>query len=48
MEKIETDRSKWSYVKATAWSGTLGLIVGIVYTVVNLYDLELLNLQGGL
>jgi len=35
MEKIEIDRSKWSYTKAATYSGTVGLIVAIVYIVYN-------------
>ncbi len=35
MEKNEIDKSKWSYTKAAAYSGTIGLIVAIVYTAYN-------------
>jgi hypothetical protein len=35
MEKIEMSKNKWSYTKAAAYSGTLGLIVGIVFIIIN-------------
>jgi len=35
MEKNEIDKSKLSYTKAAAYSGTIGLIVAIVYTAYN-------------
>lgn len=35
MEEIEIDRSKWSYRKVAAWSGTIGFIVAIVFTLYN-------------
>jgi hypothetical protein len=47
MEKIEIDRSKWSYRKVAAWSGTVGLIVGIVYTVVNFIRFGVTEPLGG-
>ena len=47
MEKIEIDRSKWSYRKVVAWSGTLGLMVGIVYTVVNFIRFGVTEPLGG-
>ena len=47
MEKIERDRSKWSYTKAAAYSGTLGLIVAIVYTVFNFIRFGVTEPFGG-
>jgi hypothetical protein len=47
MEKIKRARSKWSYVKVAAWSGTLGLTVGIVYTVVNFIQFGNTQHPGG-
>ena len=47
MEKIERDLRKWTYTKAAAYSGTIGLIVGIVYTVYNFIRLGVTELLGG-
>jgi len=47
MEKKEIDRSKWSYTKAAAYSGTIGLIVAIAYTVVNFIRLRATEHLGG-
>ena len=47
MEKIEMDKSKWSYTKAAAYSGTLGLIIGIVYTVIKFIRFEITEPLGG-
>jgi len=47
MEKIEMDKSKWSYTKAAAYSGTLGLIVGIVYTIINFIRFGVTEPLGG-
>ncbi len=35
MEKHEINTSKWSYTKAAAWSGTIGLPVAVVYALYN-------------
>ena len=43
MEKKEIDRSKWSYTKAVAYSGTIGLIVAIVYTAYNFIRIGIQN-----
>jgi hypothetical protein len=47
MEKIERDISKWTYTKAAAYSGTIGLIVGIVYTIYNFIRLGVTEPLGG-
>ena len=47
MEKSEIDRSKWSYTKAAAYSGTIGLIVAIIYTVYNFIRLGVTEPLGG-
>jgi high-affinity nickel permease len=47
MEKIEMSKSKWSYTKAAAYSGTLGLIVGIVYTLINFIRFGAIEHLGG-
>jgi hypothetical protein len=47
MEKIEMNKSKWSYTKAAAYSGTLGLIVGIVNTVIKLIRFGITEHLGG-
>ena len=47
MEKIERDISKWTYIKAAAYSGTIGLIVGIVYTIYNFIRLGVTEHLGG-
>ena len=41
------NKSKWSYTKAAAYSGTLGLIVGIVYTVINFIRFGVTEPLGG-
>jgi hypothetical protein len=47
MEKIEMDKSKWSYTKAAAYIGTLGLIVGIAYTIINFIRFGVTEPLGG-
>jgi hypothetical protein len=47
MEKIERDISKWSYTKAAAYGGTIGLIVAIVYTLYNFIRLGVTEPLGG-
>lgn len=47
MEKIEINKSKWCYTKAAAYSGTLGLIIGIVYTVIKFIRFGITEPPGG-
>lgn len=47
MEKIEINKSKWCYTKAAAYSGTLGLIIGIVYTVIKFIRFGITEPLGG-
>jgi hypothetical protein len=47
MEKIERDISKWTYTKAAAYSGTIGAIVAIIYTIINFIRLGVTEPLGG-
>jgi hypothetical protein len=47
MEKIEKDIRKWSFTKAAAYSGTIGLLVAIVYTVINFIRFGITEPLGG-
>ena len=47
MEKIEMSKNKWSYTIAAAYSGTLGLIVGIVYILINFVRFGVIEPLGG-
>jgi len=48
MEKIDVNKNKWSYRKAAAYSGTLGLIVAVVFTIYNLINGVQTETWGGL
>ena len=47
MEKIERDISKWTYTKAAAYSGTVGFLAAIIYTVYNFIRLGVPEPLGG-
>ncbi|MFA5102007.1 MAG: hypothetical protein WC525_02525 [Candidatus Thermoplasmatota archaeon] len=47
MEKNEKEKRKFTYTKPAAWSGTLGFLVAIVYTVYNYFKSGVTEPLGG-